>query len=595
MPRWFYLRGETTLGPFSAEELRILHSSGAVTDETWVWREGMAEWQTYGTVPELFAPPASLHPPGALTLPCPHPLVKKGVCVRCGERVPRRWTRAALLLLVLVSLVAYVVVHLWKPAFLQPGTESRVLAHDEQTRLLLNWLRANRTPLGMPLSFQVPGADTMSVYERVGTPEIISDVMERIILKEGLIVYDGAVWQIVMSATGVPSDLALAEAPLTNYRTGYMGRVRIRSGPPHFVYDPVFTDLYKEQRGFIFKVINAYGKYETEDPLNGRRHFPGWPNFDRIHWEDWYPIAGENAWLAMAALQIHHRKYFDTATQSYKTPPGTPELEFARELAEVAITLQADNGGIRMGPMGISRGEVSDTFFWYFEISTENTLSWYSAFRMLHQITNDVRYKFAMQRVENFLRWAYLPGRGVFAQGAHFQPGRGWIHNPAFAVDCQTWGIISIRPELIDDWFGRGACAEIWRRTKALGGYRKNNTLAGIGFTEENDQLSVEWTGGAILATRLLASWYRDEKPELAAECLEDARSMRRGVDELYWQIAPDQAAYSYSLQRKYIPFGWWAHDKRVLSTVSTCWIVLMNNNFNPFFLGGDDPLLPPL
>jgi len=40
-----------------------------------------------------------------------------------------------------------------------------------------------------------------------------------------------------------------------------------------------------------------------------------------------------------------------------------------------------------------------------------------------------------------------------------------------------------------------------------------------------------------------------------------------------------------YASKRYWIPFGWWAN--RLLSTASTSWTVLLESNYNPFFLGG--------
>lgn len=51
-------------GPYSSQQLAQLAASGQVTPQTYVWRQGMANWQIAGQIPELagiFAPPM---PPG---------------------------------------------------------------------------------------------------------------------------------------------------------------------------------------------------------------------------------------------------------------------------------------------------------------------------------------------------------------------------------------------------------------------------------------------------------------------------------------------------------------------------------------------------
>ena len=59
---WFVASGGKQQGPYSESAFRDLIGSGAVTFDTLVWTEGMAEWQKAGAVPGLFSggsrPPA---------------------------------------------------------------------------------------------------------------------------------------------------------------------------------------------------------------------------------------------------------------------------------------------------------------------------------------------------------------------------------------------------------------------------------------------------------------------------------------------------------------------------------------------------------
>ncbi len=566
MQHWYCSDGRETYGPFTLEHLRRLRADGTLTDEVTVWREGWPAWRPCTEVSELRPPSVSVVRPA-------------------GRR--RRAALAALALLLAAGLLMLVTKKTLE--------EMRGLSRERQTHMLVNWLRSNRTAAGLPTSFQALPPDTVVVFAGILSDSEVKNTIERVILNEGLVTYDGAVWQIVLSATGHPSDMALAERPLAHYAAGRIGTYLLRSGPPTFVYDPDRPALFRGNQGYLFKVINAHGRYYMRDPLDGKETLRGWPNGDRIHWEDWYPISGENAWIVMAALQIYHRKYFDTATHAFRAPADAIELKLSRELAECALALQAGNGGIRMGPLGTRRVQAPDTTWWYEEIATENTVSWYSAFRMLHQVTNDPRYRRAMDRIEHYMKWAYTPEEGVFAQGAHLHPDSGWVKNETFAVDCQTWTICSLRPDLIDAWFGPGTCANLWRRTRERAGFHQEGMLRGVGFTDEHDQLCVEWSAGGILATRMMAAHYGASASGVAEEMEADARTMREGIEDLYHEMGPETAAFSYSLKRKYIPFGWWAHEREVLSTVGTGWVVFMNSNFNPFWLGGVDNLLPPV
>jgi hypothetical protein len=61
-------------GPFNMQQLAQMAQSGQLTQQTYVWKQGMANWEFAGNVPELaslFAPP----PPGSMPPPPPPPIV----------------------------------------------------------------------------------------------------------------------------------------------------------------------------------------------------------------------------------------------------------------------------------------------------------------------------------------------------------------------------------------------------------------------------------------------------------------------------------------------------------------------------------------
>ena len=59
MADWFYTSDGEQQGPVSAKELKALASSGQISPEDLVWKEGMEEWAPAGKVPRLFKSPAS--------------------------------------------------------------------------------------------------------------------------------------------------------------------------------------------------------------------------------------------------------------------------------------------------------------------------------------------------------------------------------------------------------------------------------------------------------------------------------------------------------------------------------------------------------
>jgi len=59
MRKYYYTDGTTNYGPFSLEELK----EKGITRETFVWFQGMNEWQKAGSVPELNELFATVPPP----------------------------------------------------------------------------------------------------------------------------------------------------------------------------------------------------------------------------------------------------------------------------------------------------------------------------------------------------------------------------------------------------------------------------------------------------------------------------------------------------------------------------------------------------
>ncbi len=257
------------------------------------------------------------------------------------------------------------------------------------------------------------------------------------------------------------------------------------------------------------------------------------------------------------------------------------------------MILQSDTGGIRMAPLGTNRtlSQKEKKYFtknnwWYNHISTENNISWYAAFRMLYQVTGDVRYKDAMDGIEKFLRLVWDPQEGFFYQGAQYKGGKWMISNENFALDVQTWSIACIGPKNLDAWFGDGSAWRIWQAGRAHSGvFDRQGNILGVGFTDEHDRISVEWSAGAMVALAGLADYYKSKNTLLFAQALADKFTMRISMDNLLFNISKNRAAYSYSSRRGEIPFGWNSHDPQVMSVASTGWIIFVDAGFNPFWL----------
>ncbi|MEI8011844.1 MAG: hypothetical protein WCI27_05100 [Candidatus Omnitrophota bacterium] len=473
-----------------------------------------------------------------------------------------------------------------------------------RSEALVAWMNANVSPrTGLFLSFQVLPEEKKDIYGAMGDAAALPGIVERTIVEDGLDIYDGAVGQIALTAAGGDDNFERARHHLDIYWKGrFEDIVSIRAGYPNynFVYDPqdpeAVTSLLTAEgrRGFIFRIINAHGNYLVRDPLDGKERIPGTSDSaERLHWEDWKPVAGENAWIAMAAMQLYHKKYYDAGQDVYRAPDRSVELLLAEELARAAMVLQSEIGGIRMAPIGTFReneffAASSQGSWWYNQISTENNLSWYSALRMLYRVTNKDIYLQAMSRMEIFFKQVYDPVSHTFYQGMACKDGQ-WVVNKAdFAVDVQTWGILSLGADTIDAWFGDGAAYALWDKAREYSGtYNEQGQLTGVGYTKEQGRVSVEWSAGAIMAARELAVLYCDSRPDLARSAEQDAAQMRAGMELLRRDFPGGVSAYAYSSKRGWIPFGWNSHDRRVMSLASTGWMFFVDKKYNPFRLDG--------
>jgi len=476
---------------------------------------------------------------------------------------------------------------------------------------LMNWIKNHRSPrTGLPLSFYVPEAYRSRVLATIGDADSVPAIIERTIVEEGFVVYDGALWQIVLTAMGDDKDLELAFKPITYYWAGSLkDLVQIRSGYPasNFMYDPehpgiVSSHLDKKGiRGFIFRILNAHGRYLMNDPLDGKNALDDFPNLRRIHWEDWKPIAGENAWVVLSALHMYHKKYFDRERRQYQHHGTALELLLSKELSRAALVLQCDNGGIRMAPIGTYRNPTFDpeTNTWqqyeispedyqwhYYEISTENNLSWYAALTLLNQITPHARYQKAINKLERYFQAVWDDRQNIFYQGMHYADDEWRPNTEHFAVDVQAMAIAVLSPAWIDQNFGAGKAYQIWQATKTRSGFfDKEQRLLGAGYTDEHDRMSIEWTCISILALRQLAAYYQETHPDWVDILKQEITTMRQGVEQYRYPVSDEEAAYAYSSKRGWIPWGWFSHDPQVLSLVSTCWVMLIDQHINPFIL----------
>lgn len=450
------------------------------------------------------------------------------------------------------------------------------VVNPEDEKKYAQFLRDNVTESGLPLSYKVPEGYWASTKQLM---EVADASLERIITQYGLSVYDGALWQIALAVAGDAKDRKNIYAHTDRMLSGTSGELRdIRAFGPIYLYGKD-KKILDRNSGYFFRIIAD--RYIQEDPILGLGPVQGFPNFETPHHEDWKPIMGEQAWGAIIGpIQTAYARY------NGKIPLDSPEVQLAMSVIEATEAMQSDIGGIYHAPEG-TFGKNPD------DISNENNFSMYAALGIFAEVlrqggdtANAERIEAMRRKQEDYIaKYAFDRVDNVFYQGGLYKDGQ---FNPAliFALDCQSWGILAMGPDWIDKTFGEGTAYRIWVRAKAHSGYfKEDGQIAGVGFSDGHRMLSVEWTAGAVLSTKIMAAYYRDTHLDWSRELARDSTLMRRGCEEFRTPVGKKGLAYLYANKRYFIPFSWWANP--IPSMASTAWILLIDAGYNPFILGG--------
>ena len=119
--------------------------------------------------------------------------------------------------------------------YLLLGT-STALAQNNNAAPLLTWMRSLPDPsTALPVSFKA--TDPEKAYRQTGEASEPGPILERMMLRQGISIYDAAVWQIALASTQDPRDLVMAAGPVDTYWKGRINDLaNIRGGAPTFVY-----------------------------------------------------------------------------------------------------------------------------------------------------------------------------------------------------------------------------------------------------------------------------------------------------------------------------------------------------------------------
>jgi len=342
-----------------------------------------------------------------------------------------------------------------------------------------------------------------------------------------------------------------------------------------------------------------------------------------IHWNDWKPITGENVWGAiLGPMQVLFLKNCSHIS-NFSTFDNAPyEVQLAISILPAAEALLSPLGSMYHCPLGTKMYPPDDDE--QTNVSNENNFSAWAAYKALYFILDtfytggdpilDAAKKTTLKLQQGLDTWfatyllpAKINGKDVISQGGHVTFDGQYYYQQgaqAFAVDCQTWGLLVLGQKRFDNAYAsKGVTAyQVWQNAKTLAGYYVNGVLAGVGYTvptqnnTKPDIWSAEWTWGAIFMVRKLSLEYRRiGKTAWADDLWKDAQSM---IQLMTQEVVPDQdgvwsggglvqndGSYLYANKRFFIPWGWYANP--IGATSSTAWAVANDFNYNPFQLGG--------
>jgi hypothetical protein len=447
----------------------------------------------------------------------------------------------------------------------------------------------NVTTSGMPRSYVEPSHEYYrEIYQgRENAPE---SVIERLMIRYELNIYDAAVWQIALSLQNNAAWQALVDAHTQRLLSGASGNLGILAQSPAFTYNG--QSVVGNESWMFRSIAELYGP--MTDPLtNSSVAPPGFPQASHgLHKTDFRPVLGENAWATLIGpLQTASLKHGETI------PLDAPEMRLAvSRLASFEIMQDALTGGVFYAPTGTSGIQEGG-------ISAENNLSLLAGLRLLREALGE-RDPGTTRRIDALvMRDAKGPGIEDYFRERVYDQAQGILSSVGFvcrgvdggasyvayenlAVDVQTWGLTILGAQWVDAQFGAGTAFTLWNNTKARAGVVQEGVLQGVGYTDGNSMLSGEWTLGAVLMAKEMAEAYRDSHPEWARQLQQDAEAMLLGVQALKVTRPDGSIAYRYAGMDGPTGFGWMA--RRIEHTGATNgWMIFALADFNPFALGG--------
>jgi hypothetical protein len=319
----------------------------------------------------------------------------------------------------------------------------------------------------------------------IGPADHVADPVQRQIAERGTVLYDAAV--LVKALLLYPPENADLTGQIVNaLKNGQNVRANA-----DFTYDtPVPAGS-----GYFYKIIDVEARW-----LSGQTQ----------------PITGENAWVANAMASVH---------EAYPgTVAGDNAYTLLAELARAIVALQLPGGLVRMAPAEPNNYAYLGIDY-HATVSTENNISCIPVLRYMSEhgpAAERAAYSEALGRLEDAVLGMYNPVGGYFYTGRDLSTG---AVNTKFATDCQTWIILALGPERLDNlMMARYGVAntslQLLDRTLDLAGVTREGTLVGLDFSDRASVVSFEWSSGFVVAARQVLARYASQELQEAVESI---------------------------------------------------------------------------
>ena len=309
-------------------------------------------------------------------------------------------------------------------------------------------------------------------------------------------------------------------------------------------------------------------------------NFQGFPNayyYDSGDIAEYTVHCGPNIWIGISILQYTHK----TKDDYY--------LPVARAIADWLIFIQDKDpgGGLKGGP----------EFSWF---STEHNLDAYAFFGMMHQLTQEEKYKTAQKKVLSWLKTYAMIPHGKDYQSPPINRGRG---DATIATDTFAWSLAALGPEKLKQLgmdpeeimnFAEEHCAVGVNFTRPSG---VQIGVTGFDFAQyanmpRGGMISPEWTSQMIVSYQILSRYFSQKERVIQAGYY--AEKARMYLGELNKLIIASPSAKGQgegclpyaTLENADTGHGWNTPlGTKACSVAGTAYAIMAIKQFNPLIL----------